>query len=383
MNVVLFVARYAPDVGGVQKYVHQLARALLALGHDVQVVTGATRPDQPERDEHEGVPVLRFPACRSPLRARWWLLRNADVLRRADVIQVSETYMLEYLWRMLGPLIDRSKVFLLRHGMSLIHPVPSWERRRAHRSLKLAAGFIHDGAFISRWLGVPADLCPDQGLSPPADEIEQVPEPPPTSAVFIGRLEPDTGIRTYVDAVPQLSARLGQPFTLHVHGRGSMEGELRDRVLREGLPVHFHGEAPDAQEHIASACFAFLDGRMAIQEAHARQRLVVAAYDNPLKRDYLCEERFSPHLIAVGSAAELVEQVLRMIAHPEESRSRVAAAFEHARSLSWERTASVIASFWRERLDFPVTRPSRWAMARYSWSLNREPLGSRSLPRFE
>jgi hypothetical protein len=61
--------------------------------------------------------------------------------------------------------------------MSYIFPVPEWEKRRAIRSLRLAAGVIHDGAFIEKWLGVKPDLCPDQGLFPPAGELETVPEP--------------------------------------------------------------------------------------------------------------------------------------------------------------------------------------------------------------
>ena len=31
-------------------------------------------------------------------------------------------------------------------------------------SLKLAAGVVHDGAFIEKWLSFKPDLCPDQGL---------------------------------------------------------------------------------------------------------------------------------------------------------------------------------------------------------------------------
>ncbi|MCH7604164.1 MAG: hypothetical protein IIB54_15510, partial [Planctomycetes bacterium] len=113
-----------------------------------------------QAEVYESVPIHRFPQYRSPLRARWRILRHIDLLHRADVIHVSNTHMLEYFWRMVGCLVSRRKVFLTRHGMSYIHPVPAWEKRRAVRSLDLTAGVVHDGAFIEKWLGVEPDLCP-------------------------------------------------------------------------------------------------------------------------------------------------------------------------------------------------------------------------------
>ncbi len=129
MRILFVVYRYWPIVGGVEKYVHQLARTLLAEGHEVDVVTAALRADLPGHDLYEGVRIHRFPASRSPVRARWWLYRRVSLFRRADIIHVSNTHTLEYLWKVFGSLVDRRKVFLTRHGMSYIFPVPEWEKR--------------------------------------------------------------------------------------------------------------------------------------------------------------------------------------------------------------------------------------------------------------
>lgn len=230
MKVVFFAYYYWPSVGGVEKYVHELAKTLLAMGHEVDVVAGATAEGMSESDVHEGVRIHRFPALRSRLRARWWFWRHVNLFRQADVIHVSSTYPLEYMWRNVGFLIDPRKVFLTRHGTSSVYPVPDWEKRRAIRSLKLAVGFIHDGAFIEKWLGVEPDLCLDQGLSPAADDLDPVPGPPPTSAVYIGRLEPDSGIGVYIDAVRILTREQRRDFELHVYGNGAAASKPRDAV---------------------------------------------------------------------------------------------------------------------------------------------------------
>lgn len=372
MRIVFLVHRYWPLVGGVEKYIHELAKALLAMGHEVDVVTGAVKEGLPPGEIHEGVRIHRYPALRSPMRSRWWFVKDFAIFQRADVIHVSNTHVLEYLWRMLGIFVDRRKVFLTRHGMSYVYPVPESEKRRARRSLSLAAGVVHDGEFIGKWLGVAPDLCPDQGLSPVADDIEFVPEPPPNAATFIGRLEPDSGIGIYMDGVRRLTRELGRNFELDLFGDGSLSPELRRTAVEEGLPIRFHGRVPNAQRQIGDTCFAFIDGRMAIQEAMARRRLVFAAYVDPLKRDYVGTEPFSPHLVAAGTGDELAQRVCYYIDHPHDRRAMVDRAFEHARALSWHRTADTYVRFWRERLAHPRSTFSKWQALRLTWELGRE-----------
>jgi glycosyltransferase involved in cell wall biosynthesis len=273
---------------------------------------------------------------------------------------------------MIGFLIDRRKAFLTRHGMSYKHPVPELEKRRATRSLRLASGIVHDGEFIQTWLGVKPDICPNQGLYPKADDLTQVPEPSPTSAAYIGRLEPDSGIGTYIDAVRILTREKNRTFELHVYGDGTLMTQLRDEVTRDGLAVQFHGRTPDAQKHITDSCFAFIDGRMAMQEAMARRRLVVAAYPDPLKRDYVTGEPFSPHLVAAPDGAQLADRVVHYIEHPAERAALVERAFQHARTLTWERTAQAYTALWEERLLAPRRVISWPGSLRNAWRFARE-----------
>ncbi len=349
MKITLLAQRYYPSFGGVETYLRNLSRALVDLGHTVTIVSGATKDDQPEIEEHEGATIHRFPATRSKIRCRAWFVRNVSLFRSADIIQVSNTLMLEYLRNMLAPFIDSSRVFLTRHGMSGKYPVPDTERQRAQRAQKWVAGIVHDGRFIERWLDVKPNLCPDQGLFPLADDITQQKEPPPNSAIFIGRLEPDTGISMYVDSIRILneSNRLpAKPFELHVYGNGSLKESLEERIGRERLPVIFHKPTPAARDQIPKHCFAFVDGRMAIVEAYARRRTVIAAYTNPWKKDYLCGETFSPYLIATDSPVAHAQRVLELINDPEQRQFRVNNAFKYARDLSWTATAEQFVNLW-------------------------------------
>ena len=273
---------------------------------------------------------------------------------------------------MLGPWVDPRKTFLIRHGMACTYPVPDSQKQRAFRSPALVSGVIHDGNFIEKWLEVAPDLCPDQGLSPTAADLQPIPEPEPESAVYIGRLEPDTGIGIYLDAVRILTHRQKRRFRLDVYGDGTLMPALKGTVERDALPVEFHGRVADAQRFITDSCFAFLDGRMAIQEAMARQRLVFAAYGDPLKHDYVGAESFSPHVVTVATGEDLAAQVEYYIEHLPARAALVSQAFNHAKMLTWTRTAQMYSTFWQTQLANPRPGLSRLCGARLAWLFERE-----------
>jgi len=231
--------------------------------------------------------------------------------------------------------------------------------------MDLASGFIHDGEFISRWLHVSADATPIQGLFPLADDLAEFPEPPPTSAVYVGRLEPDTAIRIYVEGIQELVTQHRRPMTFHVFGDGSLAPQLRAQAADQRLPIEFHGAVPDAQNQIPNYCFAFVDGRMAIQEAMARRRAVIAAYSNPLRRDYVCGESFSPFLVPVADASQLAVEVMQLIDQAPRRQALVQRAFSYAQTLSWDATAQEFLALWKARLTGstpPLAIRDRWTV---------------------
>lgn len=348
MHVLFLVPRYWPAVGGIEKYVRELGKALVDMNHRVTVVAAAHRPGLPDRETHDGIDVFRFPAHRSRLRSWVHLMGLRRLFVEADVVHISDVQMVECYCRMLGWTLRRP-VFMTRHGLSYRCPVPASEKRRAARAARLVRGIIDDGHFIAKWLGVPSDVSLEQGLSPRADEIGPVAEPADDTAVFVGRLDWDSGINIYVDAVANLRREHSVRLSLDVYGGGELEASMRARVQRERLPVRFHGFVEGAQKHLANGCFAFVSGRMAIQEAMARRRLVLAAYVNPLKHDYVREEPFSPHVCLAGTSEELADHIVHFRRDPAARRRRVERAFNYARTLTWSRTARGYLDLWRRR----------------------------------
>lgn len=379
MRCLFLVKRFWPACGGVEKYITELARAVVARGHRVTVVAGAHSPDLPAREDLAGVAIHRFPALRSPWRCLRELSRLRSLFREADVIHVSDVEMLEYFGRMLGWRVAPRRLFLTIHGMSCIHPVPRAECARARRACRVVDGVIADGEFISRWLGITPDAVVLQGLRPEPAGIPQCAEPDEPSAVHVGRLEPDTGVSLYLDALHLLAAQDRLVLPLHVYGDGTQRAALQRQAEAQKLRVTFHGPAPDAQERIAEHTLAFVNGRMAIHEALARRRAVIAAYTNPIRADYVRAESFSPCIATGGSGEEIAAHVRRLIADAAARRDLVERGWRYVRELSWTRTADAYLNFWSTRAP-ARTRPTAWfARLRLAWKLWHE-AGARSAP---
>ncbi|MGW8266471.1 MAG: glycosyltransferase family 4 protein [Longimicrobiales bacterium] len=91
MRILFHCVYFPPEVGGLESHVYYLCRALVEMGHTVDVVTSRSLPGLPEEEEMEGIRVHRtwFPA-RNPLG---WILhslgsvpKTRTLARQAEVI---------------------------------------------------------------------------------------------------------------------------------------------------------------------------------------------------------------------------------------------------------------------------------------------------------
>ena len=366
MRIVFLCNRFWPAVGGVERYVGELARALLAAGHRVVVVAGDHAGGLPAREEHKGVIIHRFPALRSPMRCRVRLLGLRRLFNHADIVHVCDTQMVEYYRRMIGWIVKPPTVCMTMHGMSCVHPVPQRELRNAHRATRYVDAVAHDGAFIGKWLRLTPDAVIPQGLRPKAGQLPHVPEPEEPSAVYVGRLEPDTGVGLYLDALIALRAKHGIDLPLHVYGAGSLEAALEEQAAAQGLNATFHGAVPHAQYRISDHKLAFVSGRMAIHEAMARRRAVVAAWCNPIRADYVGAEAFSPFILTGGSGDELAAHAARLLGDDAYRHELTTQALEHVRPLSWERTAEEYVRLWKGAAE----HRKRWRRMPLIWRIS-------------
>lgn len=86
---------YPPEVGGLESHIHFLCRALVARGHEVDVVTSRSRPDLPRREVLDGARVWRtwMPSRNTAgwaAHAVGSLPRFGSLARAADVLHAQD-----------------------------------------------------------------------------------------------------------------------------------------------------------------------------------------------------------------------------------------------------------------------------------------------------
>ncbi|WP_250283902.1 MULTISPECIES: glycosyltransferase family 4 protein [unclassified Frankia] len=249
---------YTWDVpGGVQVHVRDLAEALVALGHEVSVITpvgGDSALPPYGVDAGHAVPVpyngsvarlLMGPVSAARVR-RWLREHDFDVLHVHEPTAPSVSLLACMLAD--GPIVatfhtsnPRSKILTAAHGALQ----PSMEKVRARIAVSEAARRT-----IVEHLGVDAILIPNGVSVPTFARAAPLPEPVSngSTVVFLGRIdEPRKGLDVLLAALPTLVERRADARLL-VAGPGDGEAVLErvEPALRGR--VHLLGLVSDADK---------------------------------------------------------------------------------------------------------------------------------------
>lgn len=252
MRIALVAEAYYPQLGGIPEHVHHLALELNRRGHDTIVISA-------RMGDHLDAPFVRrvgrsivmyANGGMARITAGWRLTEQmARVVRdfRADVMHVHGG-----LSPMLGIVGPRAAK---RVGIPVVATHHSWFPRSAGYRLfrrplqrlldQHAASIAVSSAaidamgryFTTQWEiipnGVDVDFFNDQGRFPAASGRRP-------RLLFLGRLEPRTGLDVVLAAMPAVRAQMPD-VELLVAGGGPWLGHYRTYAARLGVPVTFLG----------------------------------------------------------------------------------------------------------------------------------------------
>jgi glycosyltransferase involved in cell wall biosynthesis len=327
---------FDPRSGGVEKHVRRVCRELLARGVQVRIATPRWEATWAAAEVVDGVAVTRL-----SLPARVGRRELAPLADWATVVHTHDAYpFLKYYlpFRLFRP---RVPAFVTFHGYEGF-PIPLEARLLRRVVLWLTRGGVCAGAFIPKWYRFRCNHITHGGVDAP-----EARPPPGEGAVFVGRLESDTGFLDYLDLVRRLQEEHGLALPLGVCGDGSLREAGEAFAHDHGLPVQFHGRVPDVMPYLAGARFACVSGLLGMLEAMAAGAIVLALYDNPLKEDYLRLFPGIEHALVAGSPGDLAPQVAALAAAPEAQEQLASEAFAFARTQTWARVADLYVDLYR------------------------------------
>jgi glycosyltransferase involved in cell wall biosynthesis len=327
LRVLLVTPRYAPEIGGVENHVREVARRFAASGCSVRVLTTDRSGSLPKLEVVDGVSVQRvraYPRGRDFYFAPEIYRKVRAARVDTDVVHVQSYHTFVAPLAMLaaartrmpylltfhgGGHSARSRTLLRRAQWGVLRPLV----RRAAKLIAVARFEVdHYGAVFRvprsnfQVVSNGVDLVPPAGLRPPED----------TRIVSIGRLERYKGHQRVVAALPLvLSER--PDVRLWIAGSGDFESELRHQAEELGVTDRVEIYAIPAVER----------ERMAGELAGAALILLLSEYETQPLAILEAAALGRPALVADTSGlTELAERGLAVSIPLDSSPQAVAAA---------------------------------------------------------
>ena len=249
MRVLVVTPRYAPEMGGVENHVREVARRLLA-DVDITVLTTDASGALAPADTIDGVPVVRVRAW--PRQRDYHFapgLWRVITRGRWDLVHVQSYHTAVAPLAMLASNHARLPFVLSFHGgghSSAFRTGLRGVQRAVLRPLlararRLIAVARFEARFFSAKLGIPMDrfvVIPNgSDLPEPSAHARELRQSGPRVIATVGRLEKYKGHQRVVEAMPEVLAE--EPdVVLEVVGSGPYRAEIESLIKRLGLADH-------------------------------------------------------------------------------------------------------------------------------------------------
>jgi glycosyltransferase involved in cell wall biosynthesis len=342
MNILFFSRLFYPHIGGVEKHVLEVSRLLIKKGHKIIVVTEQDSLKAKQRESFEGIEIFRIPNLRDDKLKKFkiwkWLWSNYEIMKNADIVHCHDVFFWYLPFRFLFPF---KKVFTTFHGYEG-YPLKKKDILMHKISEKLSNGNICIGDFIKKWYGTNPTYVSYGGVNIPDPKLQKKIKVKKNSAVFIGRLEEQTGILMYAKAA-EIIRKKNPDFEFLVIGEGSCRNKL-------GKGIKILDPLNNASEYFQKYNFAFAPGYLSALEAMSTKRLVFAVYDNSLKYDYFKMAPFSKYIIISNSPSDLFSIVQYYLSNEKDQEKMVKEAYAWVKKHTWVEMVNTYLKLWEIKL---------------------------------
>ena len=244
LRIGMVAARYLPFLGGIETHIHEVGKRMVALGHQVSVITTDPAGTLPKYAVDNGMNVARVRAW--PKHGDYYFapnLYNKIIKAECDIIHFQGYNNFVPPIGMLAAIRRRIPFILTFHSGG-----HSSQWRNAIRGTQLlilkpllarADQLIGVSRYEAEFVSVRTGLSPERfaivpngaALPPPSDPASAV---NPHLILSVGRLERYKGHHRAIEAFPALLQRVPEA-RLQIVGTGPYEAELRALVDRLGL----------------------------------------------------------------------------------------------------------------------------------------------------
>jgi hypothetical protein len=155
--------------------------------------------------------------------------------------------------------------------------------------------------------------------------------------VFIGRLEKDTGILFYESLVEQLRAS-GLSIQFDVYGAGTLQDSLKAGTYK--------GVTHYVDETLKNFDILFSSSYLSILDGLNHKMLVVASYDNKLKKEYLLDTPFKDFILVGRDAKVVAKEMKTLVGDRKVLASKLENGKKWVDQQTWEHLTNQYVTLW-------------------------------------
>jgi len=342
-RVLMISARYKPSIGGVERHIEGIAPRLASKGIKVTVLTTSHETGLSRTESNEVVDVIRVPFRwdLNPILVCMWVMANRRKFLQYDILHAHD--IIPLLWILPLKMVCPSKpLYVTFHGYEK-DPVPMRFMLLRRIAVKLVRACLCIGQFIHELYGT---KCDETSLG--AVDLNRLSPQPRKGLVFVGRIEPDTGIMDYVEALDVLKTEHGLAMELKVCGSGSMRKDLAELADARGLQVTFLGPISRPTDIVNGCSICLAAGYLSILEAMALGLPVVGAAKTPLRSQYLGAVLKEGGPISVQRTPQGIAREVAVLTKNPELYSRVSKeGVAFATSMTWDNLVRKYLRLWK------------------------------------
>lgn len=327
MTIVFLCPNFYPHIGGVEKHALEVAKRLSKKGYKIIVIT--------EGDKSEKFNIGKIEVNRFYFGEKGWfkkfkiwkkLLQKRKIIEKADIVHAHDVFFWYMPFRFLYP---RKKIFTTFHGYETKFPVSSKAIFIRKLSERLSFGNICVGDFIKKWYGTKANFitygAPDNKIKNKLNFKRKA----KIKILFVGRIEEDTGVKIYAEALNLL-----EKSKLQFEACG--DGSLRNELIKFGK---VRGFVNDINFYILKSDIIFASSYLSIVEALSLGKPVISVYGNPIKKDYLEMSPFAKWITITKSPKILASNVESSWRKPDIRNIELAKSW--AENQSWNKVTNL------------------------------------------
>jgi glycosyltransferase involved in cell wall biosynthesis len=345
-EILMLTPRYSPAVGGVEKHVATLSRLLKRHGYRITILTAKHIEDLPSTDVIDGNRIIRLPFKwdKNPFLSYIWFLKNRKLIQSKSVIHIHDTMPFLQWYLPLRIIFRSNPVFLTFHGYEK-DPVPKIFVILRKLARRLSRKVLCIGEFINKIYSVQCDMN-----SVGAVEYQRSVTQKRSGAVFVGRLERDTEIETYIESIHLLEKEKGVRMHLTLCGSGSIAKDLKEYANYLNVEIELLGIVKDPMKILSTKEICFAGGYLSILEANASGTPTIAISKSHLKNQYFKAMRKAGGIISIQSSAEgIMREISRLRENPSLVESISKAGIDFAKSMTWEAMLNLYLELWSTR----------------------------------